>query len=193
MKEILFVTNNQHKLSEVSTLLDGKMHVLKLSEIKYFDEIPETGDTLEENASQKSHAIYDRYKIDCFSDDTGLEIDALKKRPGVFSARYAGEGCTFHDNVVKVLNEMKNEENRSARFRTVISLILNDKEYLFEGIVEGEINREERGAGGFGYDPIFTPSGYEKTFAELTNHEKNAISHRGKAVTKLVSFLTANS
>lgn len=192
MKKILFVTNNQHKLSEISAILGDKMKVLKLSDIDFYEDIPETGFTLEENASQKSHAIFDRYHIDCFSDDTGLEIDALHGRPGVFSARYAGESCSFHDNVVKVLGEMEHEENRKARFRTVISLILNEKEYLFDGVVEGEIIHHETGLGGFGYDPIFKPLGYDKTFAEMEDGEKNAISHRGKAVAKLVDFLSQN-
>jgi len=190
MRKILFVTNNQHKLIEIKTILNGIMEVLKLSDIHFYEEIPETGQTLKENASQKSHAIFDQFQIDCFSDDTGLEIDALNGRPGVYSARYAGEGCSFHDNVVKVLKEMENETNRLARFRTVISLILNKKEYFFDGVVEGEITRFEMGNSGFGYDPIFRPLGFNKTFGEIPDDEKNAISHRGKEVQKLASFLS---
>lgn len=189
MRKIVFATNNQHKLKEINEILKDKIVVLSLADIHFNEDIPETGSTLDENASQKSHAIFDRYHIDCFSDDTGLEVDALDGRPGVYSARYAGEGCSFHDNVVKLLDEMKGQENRRARFRTVVSLILDSKEYFFEGVVEGEITTEETGVGGFGYDPVFKPIGFETTFAEMTDAEKNAISHRGRAVAKLTEFL----
>lgn len=189
MRKIVFATNNKHKLTEINEILKGKMIVLSLADIDFHEDIPETGNTLEVNASQKSHAIFERYQLDCFSDDTGLEVEALNGRPGVYSARYAGEGCSFHDNVVKLLEEMKDKKNRRARFRTVISLILNKKEYFFEGIVEGEITHAESGIAGFGYDPIFKPLGYATTFAEMPESDKNAISHRGKAVAKLVEFL----
>jgi len=189
MKEIVFATNNQHKVNEIVKILGRTLTVLKLSDIGFHEDIPETGTTLEDNASIKSRAIFDRFGVDCFSDDTGLEVDALDGAPGVYSARYAGEGCSYNDNVVKLLKELGNSTNRQARFRTVISLILNKKEYFFEGTVEGEIIHLGRGEGGFGYDPVFQPLGYDKTFAEMGDAEKNAISHRGKAVAALAQFL----
>jgi XTP/dITP diphosphohydrolase len=152
-------------------------------------DIEETGTTLEENARIKSQFVYDNYGFNCFSDDTGLEIEVLNGEPGVYSARYAGEDCSFDDNMNKVLKEMKGKENRKARFRTVISLILDGKEYQFEGEVKGKITTEKHGDKGFGYDPIFLPDGYSQTFAELDLEEKNRISHRGKAVVKLAGFL----
>jgi len=193
MKEIVFATNNQHKVNEIVQILGSSLKVLKLSDIGFYEDIPETGTTLQENASIKSHAIFDRFGLDCFSDDTGLEVDALDGAPGVYSARYAGEGCSYHDNVVKLLKELGNSTNRRARFRTVISLILDKKEYFFEGTVEGEIMHSGRGEGGFGYDPVFQPLGYDKTFAEMGEDEKNAISHRGKAVAALAQFLLQQS
>ncbi|MFC2104668.1 non-canonical purine NTP diphosphatase [Bacteroidota bacterium] len=187
--ELVFATNNRHKLEEVQKLLGDKIRLLSLKDISFFDEIPEDYDTLRENAHQKAKYIYDRYKLNCFADDTGLEIDALKGAPGVMSARYAGIGCTFEDNINKVLKELKGEENRTACFRTVISLILDNKEYYFEGSVEGEILKEKSGEGGFGYDPVFKPLGFNKSFAEMDMDEKNKISHRGRATQKLVDFL----
>ena len=192
MLSIVFATNNAHKLSEIKNILNNKTHIVSLNELGCFADIPETGDTLEENASQKSHYIYERFQIDCFADDTGLEIEALSGEPGVYSARYAGEGKSFADNMALVLKKLKGINNRKAAFRTVISLILDGKEYLFEGKIEGTILEEKHGIQGFGYDPIFMPNGYSKTFAQLSLDEKNKISHRALAVKKLVEFLNKN-
>lgn len=188
-KQIVFATNNAHKLEEVSEALKGFYNIKSLKEIGFYDDIPEPYETLEENALTKSKTIHQKFNIDCFADDTGLEVDALNGAPGVFSARYAGPQCSFEDNVNKLLNELENIENRHARFRTVISLIINGQEYYFEGIVEGEITKERSGNEGFGYDPIFKPNGYDITFAEMSLDLKNKISHRGKAVLKLINFL----
>lgn len=184
-----FATHNKHKLSEVQNIIGDKFTIKSISELQCFEEIPETGETLEENALQKARYIYNKYNCNCFADDTGLEIDALEGRPGVYSARYAGEGCSFEDNMRKVLAEMQGVANRSARFRAVIALIIDGKEYLFEGKVEGEIIENEKGGAGFGYDPIFRPIGFEETFAEMDAAQKNEISHRGLAVEKLMAFL----
>ncbi|MCF8347313.1 MAG: non-canonical purine NTP diphosphatase [Bacteroidales bacterium] len=189
MREIVFATNNQHKLDEIRDIVSGSISILSLSDLGFFDDIPETGVTLQENALIKAEHIYKLFGVNCFADDTGLEIDALNGRPGVYSARYAGEGCTFTDNVNKVLAELSGVENRKARFRTVISLILEGRTYFFEGAVEGTIEKEFKGNGGFGYDPVFTPLGYAKTFAEMDAAGKNRISHRGLAVAKLTEFL----
>jgi len=189
MKKIVFATNNKHKLSEIKDILRDSFEVLSLSDIGFNEDIPETGETLSENASQKSFTIYDRYNIDCFSDDTGLEVDALDGRPGVYSARYAGEDCSFEDNVNKLLLELKEKDNRSAAFSTVISLILDGKEYQFEGRVEGQITNDKYGKGGFGYDPVFKPNGFDITFAEMDADIKNRISHRALATKKLIAFL----
>ena len=189
MKKIVFATNNKHKLEEIREILKDRFEIISLKEIGFTGDIPETGKTLRENASQKSHYIYERYGIDCFADDTGLEVEALNGEPGVYSARYAGENCTYEDNVNKLLKELGNEQNRKASFKTVISLILDDKEYLFEGKVDGVITKEKHGDGGFGYDPVFLPDGYEQTFAEMPLELKNKISHRGRATAKLVKFL----
>ncbi len=189
MRKIVFATNNKHKLQEIRSILSGHFEILSLSDIGFYEDIPETGDTLAENASQKSHAIYERFNLDCFSDDTGLEIDALDGDPGVYSARYAGESASYDDNVNKVLFELKGKENRRAAFSTVISLILDGKEFQFEGRVPGQITREKHGNGGFGYDPVFQPDGFDITFAEMPAETKNKISHRGKATQKLVAFL----
>ncbi len=187
--ELVFATNNKHKLEEIQNALGDKVKLLSLKDISFFDEIPEDFETLKENAQQKAKHIFDRYKINCFADDTGLEIDSLNGAPGVYSARYAGESCSFEDNVRKVLKELDGVKNREAKFRTVISLILNGKEYFFEGSVDGEILTENHGVGGFGYDPIFKPKGFDKSFAEMELDEKNKISHRGRAAQKLVDFL----
>ena len=187
--KLVFATNNLHKLNEIRNIINKDIELASLSDIGCNDDIPETGDTLEENASQKSFYIYNKFGIDCFADDTGLEIEALDKRPGVYSARYAGEGCNFEDNMNKVLLEMKDAENRKACFRTVISLIISGKEIQFEGRVDGTILKEEHGEKGFGYDPIFKPDGYEQTFAEMPLSLKNSISHRGRAIAKLMKFL----
>lgn len=187
--ELVFATNNRHKLEEIQNLLGNKIKLLSLKDISFFEEIPEDYDTLKENAQQKAWYIYDRYKLNCFADDTGLEIDYLNGAPGVLSARYAGESCSFEDNIVKTLKELDGVENRKARFRTVISLILDGKEHYFEGAVDGEILAEKQGDSGFGYDPIFRPVGFDKSFAEMDMDEKNKISHRGRAAQKLVDFL----
>jgi len=189
MKKLIFATNNQHKLEEVSHLIKDNYKILSLKDINCFEEIPETSDTIKGNASQKSHYIFDKFGIDCFADDTGLEIEALNGRPGVFSARYAGIENDFEKNMNKVLVEMNQVTNRKARFKTVISLILNGKENFFEGIIKGVILTEKRGQEGFGYDPIFQPNGYNLTFAEMPLGEKNKISHRAIAVQNLVNYL----
>jgi XTP/dITP diphosphohydrolase len=193
MISLVFATNNIHKLTEVRVAAGNKNKILSLSEIGCLENIPETADTLEGNASQKSWYIFNKYHIDCFADDTGLEIDALDGKPGVYSARYAGNGHDHDKNIDKVLLELKNETHRKARFRTVISLIINGTETLFEGIVEGTILSQRKGSKGFGYDPIFVPNGFDKTFAEMELDEKNKISHRGLAVKKLTEFLVAYS
>ena len=189
MRNIVFATNNTHKLREIRQLLGQVVKIVSLKEIGFDEEIPETGHTLKENALQKAQYIHDKYGIDCFADDTGLEIDALNGAPGVYSARYAGEGCTYEDNVNKLLLEMRDAQVRTARFRTVIALILDGKTWFFEGSVEGEIIKEPKGVKGFGYDPVFQPAGYSLTFAGMPPELKNSISHRGKAVEKLTRFL----
>ncbi|MCU0348837.1 MAG: RdgB/HAM1 family non-canonical purine NTP pyrophosphatase [Saprospiraceae bacterium] len=188
---IIFATGNPNKIREVHELLEGIMEVGGLQDIGCPLDLPETSPTIEGNALQKARYVYENYGVDCFSEDTGLEVEALGGEPGVLSARFAGEGKNAEDNMQLVLEKMAGEENRKARFYTVIALMLGGEEHLFEGIAEGEIRRERSGTGGFGYDPIFQPMGFERTFAELTKEEKNAISHRGKAVGKLVKFLTS--
>lgn len=195
MKRIVFATNNQHKLQEIREILSPEFEIVPLKEIGCHEDIPETGNTLEENALQKARYVSERYHISCFADDTGLEVEALGGAPGVHSARYA-EG-TDHDseaNMTKLLRELEGKENRQARFRTVIALIeLGEDEtenvHLFEGIVEGHISTERQGNEGFGYDPIFVPEGYEKSFAALGETIKNHISHRARAVKKLAEYL----
>lgn len=189
-RKLVFATNNAHKLEEVAAILSDKIELLSLKDINCHTDIPETADTLEGNALLKSSFVKEHYDLDCFGDDTGLEVEALNGAPGVYSARYAeGEGHDSQANMLKLLNEMEGKENRKARFRTVISLILDGKEYFFEGVVKGEITREKHGDSGFGYDPIFQPEGYDQTFAELGNEIKNKISHRALAVQKLCEFL----
>ena len=197
--KIVFATNNQHKLSEVRQILGDSIEVLSLNDIGCHEDIPETGTTLEANAQQKAQYVYDHYHIDCFADDTGLEVDALGGAPGVYSARYAAIGCAAtssqpidHDseaNMTRLLNELGENNNRNARFRTVIALIQQGELHEFEGIVNGQIIRERRGGEGFGYDPIFQPNGYDQTFAELGTEVKNHISHRARATKKLCEFL----
>lgn len=189
VRELVFATNNPHKLSEVQHLLGNKFKLLSLRDVDFFEEIPEDYDTLEQNASQKARYIYSKTKRNCFADDTGLEVDALDGKPGVYSARYAGEGKDPKDNIVKLLKEMDGVKNRKARFRTVIALIIDGREYLFEGIVNGQIIAEERGVDGFGYDPVFLPDGFSSTFAEMVLDQKNLISHRARAVGLLIDFL----
>jgi len=187
--DLVFASNNKNKLKEVKQLLGEKFNILSLADIKCYEEIPEDHDTLEANAYQKSSYVYDRFDFSCFSDDTGLEIDALGGKPGVYSARYASAKCDSIENMAKVLEEMKNETNRKAQFRTIISLIINGEKYEFEGIVKGEILPEVCGKSGFGYDPIFKPENYNVSFAEMNLETKNIISHRARAIQKLVDFL----
>ncbi len=189
MKELVFVTNNKHKLSEIRQIIGQYCIIKSLGDIGFDEDIEETAPDLEGNALLKARHIHDRYGVDCFADDTGLEVDALGGAPGVYSARYAGENATYADNVNKLLEAMDGETRRGARFRTVIALILDNKSYLFEGQVDGEITTEQRGDTGFGYDPIFRPLQSEKSFAEMTAVEKNVISHRGRATQELQSFL----
>ena len=189
MTEIIFATNNAHKLSEVQAVLGDNFKLITPRDCGITEDIPETAATLEGNASQKSHYLYDRVGKNCFADDTGLEVEALGGEPGVRSARYATDGHDFEANNRLLLKNLEGVANRKARFRTVISLILDGEEHLFEGIVEGHIAESEAGCGGFGYDPLFIPEGYDCTFAEMSAEEKNAISHRGRAVQKLVEFL----
>jgi len=187
--ELVFATNNAHKLNEVRAIAGARFSIISLKELECYDEIPETGITLVENALQKAKYIHDKFHCNCFADDTGLEIEALNGRPGVYSARYAGEHCSFRDNIQKVLHEMQGVANRKACFKTVIALILNEVNYFFEGKIDGEIIENEKGTNGFGYDPVFKPLGYDKTFAEMTDAEKNSISHRALATKKLNDFL----
>lgn len=189
--KLIFATGNPNKIREVHELLEGIFEVGGLQDIGCPLDLPETSPTIPENALQKARYVFENYGVDCFSEDTGLEIEALNGEPGVLSARYAGDGKNAQDNMDLVLRKMAGESNRKARFYTVIALILNGEEHLFEGIAEGTIRHEPSGTGGFGYDPIFQPNGFGVTFAELTKEEKNAISHRGQAVRKLVKFLTS--
>ncbi|MCF8371306.1 MAG: non-canonical purine NTP diphosphatase [Bacteroidales bacterium] len=189
MKKLIFATNNPHKLKEIQHALKGIFEVISLADLDFEEEIPETHETIEENASEKSYFIYKRFGINCFADDTGLEIEALNGEPGVYSARYAGDNPTFADNMNKVMKLLDGKENRNACFRTVISLIIDGKETQFEGRVDGKILTKKHGLDGFGYDPIFQPTGYTESFAEMDLDLKNEISHRGKAVKKLVKFL----
>ncbi len=193
MQQLVFATNNAHKLEEVKAKIGDKVQLLSLNTIGCYDDIPETGSTFHQNASIKSHYIYNKYHLNCFGDDSGLEIDALSGDPGVYSARYAGEHGNHAANNQKVLAGLKGITNRSARFKTVISLLWNGSEYFFEGTVEGTIRHELSGAAGFGYDPIFQPDGYKITFAEMTMAEKNSISHRAIAVEKLQNFLNSQA
>lgn len=189
MEKIVFATHNAHKLEEVKKILEDKFDVVGLSDIGCFDEIPETAETLEENALAKAQFIFKKYGMDCFADDTGLEVEALDGKPGVFSARYAGEPSNSFNNVQKILTEMAGKTNRKARFRTVIALVEKGETSYFEGIIKGQIGYNRKGANGFGYDPIFIPKGRDISFAEMDSVEKNTISHRALAVQKLVDYL----
>lgn len=191
MKQIVFATNNAHKLSEVRRIVGDKFDILSLADIGCHDEIPETADTLEGNALIKARWVKEHYGYDCFADDTGLMVDTLGGAPGVFTARFAGEHCTPADNVALLLRNLSGETRRSARFSTVIALILNGKEHVMTGTVEGEISTEERGADGFGYDPIFIPEDTGLTFAQMGADAKNAISHRGRATAALIDLLAS--
>lgn len=187
--KIIFATNNQHKVDEIRSALPNHFSIVTLKEAGINIDIPEPHDSLQDNAAEKARTIYQLTKTTCFSEDTGLEVPSLNNQPGVHSARYAGEKKPFDKNIEKLLSKLKNAPDRRASFRTVICLISDDKEYFFEGICNGEIISEKKGHGGFGYDPIFIPTGSDKTFAEMSLEEKNRFSHRKKATDKLVTFL----
>lgn len=188
MKNLVFATNNPNKLNEIRNAVSD-FKIISLNELNINEDIPETGNTLQENALQKASYIFNKTGENCFADDTGLEIQALNNQPGVYSARYAGENCTSEDNIQKVLSKLNGIKNRNAKFKTVITLILNNKTYFFEGEVKGIILEEKTGDKGFGYDPIFRPNGFDVSFAQMSTQQKNEISHRGLAVKKLVEFL----
>jgi len=189
MKKLVFATNNAHKLAEVRAILEPKFSIISLADLNCNDDIPETADTLEGNALLKAQYIHEKFGLDCFADDTGLEVEALNGEPGVYSARYAGENNDATKNMVKVLSLLGDNPNRSASFRTVISLIQNGETTCFEGKIDGHITLHPRGESGFGYDPIFVPDNYLSSFAQLSTAEKNEISHRALAVKKLVQYL----
>ncbi|MEQ8360589.1 MAG: non-canonical purine NTP diphosphatase [Cytophagales bacterium] len=194
MKELVFATNNQNKVFEIKSLFKNlPFNIMSLKDINCKEEIPEPFETLEENALAKAKFVYNKFNLNCFADDTGLEISVLDGKPGVYSARYAGEPPNSEKNMAKVLEQLKGEKNRAAQFKTVIALILNGKDYYFEGIVKGAITYEKTGAKGFGYDPIFLPEGNTLTFAEMTIEDKNKISHRARAIDELVKFLKIQS
>jgi XTP/dITP diphosphohydrolase len=192
MTSLIFATNNQNKVDEIKNVVGDLYHIVSLKEAGIDIDIPEPHATLEDNAREKSQTIYSLTHLNCFSEDTGLETEALNGEPGVKSARYAGEVKSFDANIEKLLDALKSKSNRKAQFRTVISLILNGKEYLFEGICKGQIISFKKGQSGFGYDPIFVPDGTDKTFGEMTMEEKNIYSHRKKAVAQLLDFLSQN-
>lgn len=192
ISEIVFATNNQHKLKEVQEIADGKFEICGLSEFGLTEDIPENQPTLEGNALQKARYIYDKFGKNCFADDTGLEVECLNGEPGVISARYAGENKSMQENITKLLYNLKGCSNRKARFRTVVALIIDNNEFLFEGIINGKIIDELKGQNGFGYDPLFIPDGYNLTFAELPAEVKNKISHRALAMDQLFNFLRKN-
>lgn len=186
--ELVFASNNQHKVNEIQAMIGNTIKLRSLKDIGCTEEIPETGRTFEENAGQKSRFVYEKFGLNCFADDSGLEIDALGGEPGVDSAHYSGSR-NFEQNIQLVLNKLGDTEQRTARFKTVISLIIDGEEFLFEGSAEGKITKNRSGSEGFGYDPIFKPEGYDISFAEMSANEKNRISHRAKATEKLISFL----
>ena len=187
--KIVFASNNKNKIQEIQSMLPDTIQIVSLESIGCFEEIPETSETIEGNAILKANYITQKYGFDCFADDTGLEVEALNGEPGVYSARYAGEQRNADYNMNKLLEELLDKPNRNAQFKTVIALNLKEKQYLFEGIASGEITLEKKGTGGFGYDPIFKPTNYDETFAELSLAVKNEISHRGKATKALLDFL----
>lgn len=191
MIELVFATNNENKIKEINALLTNSIKLLSLKDIGCNEDIPETADTIEGNAILKAKYVYEKYGYNCFADDTGLEIKSLNGEPGVFSARYAGEEKNADKNMDKVLQKLSNSSDKTAQFKTVVALVINGKISTFEGIIEGEITSEKHGKDGFGYDPIFKPNGYEITFAEMPLFEKNNISHRGRAVKKLIDFLNS--
>lgn len=187
--KLVFATNNKHKLEEVRSILGNKIEILSLSDINCFDEIDETAETLEGNALIKARYIYNKYNVNCFADDTGLEVESLGGEPGVYSARYAGEQNDSQANMNKLLQNLTGKKNRNAQFRTVIALIINGEEKLLNGIVKGTITEEKQGDSGFGYDPIFIPEGFSMSFAQMSSEEKNSISHRYRATKKLCEYL----
>lgn len=187
--KLIFATGNPNKVNEVNQILDGTFEVLSMRSIGVTEDLPETSDTIVGNALQKARYLAQKYEVNCFSEDTGLEVEVLEGAPGVYTARYGGPTKSAEDNMKRLLEELTGEMNRAAQFRTVIALIIGGKEYTFEGICKGSILRSKRGEGGFGYDPIFQPFGYSESFAELSSREKNSISHRGKAMAKLIAFL----
>lgn len=186
--KLVFATNNKHKLEEVQAMLTN-FDIVSLADINCFEDIPETADTLEGNAILKANFITEKYGLDCFADDTGLEVEALNNAPGVYSARYAGEDNNSEENIKKLLNNLKNSQNRKAQFKTAIALNIQGKQFIFDGVCKGKILTEKQGNSGFGYDPIFMPEGFNRSFAEMNMTEKGSISHRGKAIEKLVTFL----
>lgn len=190
--KLVFATNNKHKLQEVRDIVGNRVEILSLNDIDCHDEIPETADTLKGNALIKARHIYEKYGIDCFADDTGLEVDALGGEPGVYSARYAGDECDSEANMLKLLHNLTGKSNRKAQFRTVIALIINGEEILFNGIVKGTIPEEKMGNSGFGYDPIFIPEGFSESFAQMGSDMKNSISHRYRATEQLSNYLKEN-
>ncbi|MGE8340686.1 MAG: non-canonical purine NTP diphosphatase [Flavobacterium sp.] len=187
--KLVFASNNKNKIAEIQSMLPESIKILSLEDVNCFEDIPETADTIEGNAILKADYVTQKYGYDCFADDAGLEVNALNGEPGVYSARYAGEQKNADDNMNKLLDALKNEENRNAQFKTVITLNLNGKQYLFTGIAKGEITLTKTGTNGFGYDPIFKPENFNETFAELPLETKNTIGHRGKAVKQLIDFL----
>ena len=187
--KLLFATNNKHKIREISDIISNNFTIIGLADVNITEDIPEEADTLADNAIFKARYVHERTGMNVFADDTGLEVEALGGEPGVYSARYAGEGKSFDDNINKLLNRLEGVEERKARFRTVIALIIENREYMFEGTVEGEILAERKGTGGFGYDPVFRAAGYDQTFAEMPLSEKNRISHRAVAMRKLLNFI----
>ena len=190
--KLVFATHNKHKLQEVRDIVGDRVEVLSLNDIDCHDDIPETADTLQGNALIKARHIYDKYGYNCFADDTGLEVEALGGEPGVYSARYAGEECNSEANMLKLLQNLTGKNNRNAQFRTVIALIINGEEKLFNGIVKGTISNEKKGDSGFGYDPIFIPEGYTESFAQMSGEMKNSISHRFRATKQLSDYLKEN-
>ena len=188
--DLIFATGNQNKLLEINKIIPNNVKIISLKDLKFSDDIPENENTIEGNAIYKAKYIYNKFNTNVFSDDTGLEVEALNGEPGVYSARYAGEACDSNDNINKLLKKLKKKKNRNARFKTVIALIIKNKIHTFEGIINGEILKNPIGENGFGYDSIFRPAGYSKSFAELSINEKNIISHRSLAIKKLINFIS---
>ena len=188
--DLIFATGNQNKLLEINKIIPNNVKIISLKDLKFSDDIPENENTIEGNAIYKAKYIYNKFNTNFFSDDTGLEVEALNGEPGVYSARYAGEACDSNDNINKLLKKLKKKKNRNARFKTIIALIIKNKIHTFEGIINGEILKNPIGENGFGYDSIFRPAGYSKSFAELSMNEKNIISHRSLAIKKLINFIS---